>query len=113
MIWRGFLCLFKQQRIKMSLKLLDGVTTDTVGEYIRSNGFQGVLRIAGDLDSGTVTIEIEGQDGSALDIQDAAQNPINSFIKAGVISSFSIPQGLRVRASLSGSTSPTVFVYLD
>lgn len=97
----------------MSLKLLDGVIVDTVGAYLNSNGFQGMLRIAGTLSGGTVTIEIEGQDGSDLTIQDQAQNAINVFTITGAISSFSIPQGLRVRASLAGATTPTVFVYLD
>ncbi len=99
----------------MSLKLLDGVIVNTVGEYMTSNGFQGMLRIAGDLGaSGTVTIEIKGQDGSDLPVQDPAQNNINTFIKAGAISSFSIPQGLMVRASISGAmTAPDLFVYLD
>ena len=94
----------------MSLTLLDGVTVDTVGAYLNSDGHQGMLRIAGSLGGGTVTIEIEGQDGSNLPIQDQAQVPINTFTTAGAISQFSIPQGLRVRASLSGSTAPTVFV---
>jgi len=98
----------------MSLQLLDGVSANTVGQYINSDGYQGILRIAGDLGGGIITIEIEGQDGSDLPIQNATQNDINTFAKAGAISSFSISQGLRVRGSLSGATSPNnVFVSLD
>lgn len=89
----------------MSLKLLDGVTSDTVGQYFKSKGYQSMLLIDGDLDSGAVTIEILGPLGGDLPIQDKDQTDINSFTVVGVISTFSIPAGVSVKASLAGKTN--------
>ena len=97
----------------MALELLEGVTADTTGDWIVSEGYQGMLRIAGDLGGGTVTIQIKGQDDSALDIQDATQAPINAFAATGAISSLSIPVGVSVRAVLAGATAPSLWVSLD
>lgn len=97
----------------MSLVLLDNISTDTVGEYKVSAGFQGMLRVSGDLDGGTITLEILGLDNSDLPLQDAAQTAI-TFTAVGAISVFAIPSGLSVRATLAGATSPVdVSVSLD
>ena len=97
----------------MSLILLDGVTVDTVGAYVNSEGFQGMLRIAGTYGGGTVTIEIKGQDDSDLPITDRDGIAINTFTVPLALCTFSIPAGLQVRARLTGATAPNLFVSLD
>jgi len=90
----------------MSLLLLNNVNEDTVGDYVNSTGFQGMMRISGDLDGGTITIEIKGRDNSNLPIQDSSKTAINTFTSPVAISTFSIPSGIAVRARLTGSGSP-------
>ena len=79
----------------MTITLLENVTTDTVGQFKDSDGFQGALVIDGNADGGTITIEVSADGGAtALPLLDQTGTPINAFTVVGFYSQFAIPKGL-------------------
>ena len=98
----------------MTIVLFDNATTDGNGPVKESNGFQGMLHITGDLDGGTLTIKVssDGDTGPFTDIIDQGGSAIGVFTGLGAVSQFSIPKGMFIRATLAGSTAPSLTVKL-
>ena len=86
------------------IKLLDGVSEDTTGEAVRFQaGDKRVYIDADDFGGGTVIFEILRPDTSDRWV------PLNNAsFTSNVSEIFKMPEnGVRLRASLSGSTSPS------
>ena len=90
--------------------LLDGtVTGDTTSNEITGKGGQVVVVVRGNLDSGTIAIQGASSNDS-LDRFAAFTNASALATNTTLVLDY-IPVGLRLRAVLTGSTTPTdVFV---
>jgi hypothetical protein len=86
----------------MAVKLLDDISTDTVGSAFKTDGGSKTFHCWGTFGSGTVSLEAssDGTNWTVLSISGTAAE----FTTAKVAFIERLGQGMHVRASLSGSS---------